>query len=67
MQNFALEGKITVFKALAMSKMVHLALLTIIPTSIMKELNKTQKEFIWNYKNPKIKHNSYVRTMIIAA
>ena len=50
MQNLTLEGKITVFKALAMSKIVHLALITNIPTLTMKELNKIKKEFIWKNK-----------------
>ena len=36
MRNLTLEGKITVFKALAMSKIVHLALVTNIPTSTIK-------------------------------
>ena len=58
MRNLILEGKIPVFKALAMSKIVHLALVTNIPTSVMKELNKIQKEFIWKNKNPKIKHTT---------
>ena len=47
MQNLTLERRITVFKALAMSKILYLALITNIPTSTMKELNKIQKEFIW--------------------
>ena len=46
MRNLTLEGKVTGFKALAISKIVHLALITNIPTSTMKELNKIQKEFI---------------------
>ena len=36
MQNLTIEGKITVFKALAMSKIVRLALVTDILTSTMK-------------------------------
>ena len=46
MRNLTLEGKVTVFKALAISKIVHLALITNIPTATMKGLNKIQKEFI---------------------
>ena len=46
MRNVTLEGKITVFEALAMSKIVHLALITNIATSAMKDLNKLQKELI---------------------
>ena len=40
MRNLTLEGKVTVFKALAISKIVHLVLITNIPTSTIKELNK---------------------------
>ena len=58
MRNLTLEGKVTVFKALAISKIVHLALTTNIPTSTKKELNKIQKEFIWINKNPKIQHTT---------
>ena len=58
MGNLTLEEKVTVSKELAISKIVHLALITNIPTSTMKELNKIQKEFIWKNKNPKIKHTT---------
>ena len=34
----------------------HLALTKIIPTSIMDQINKMQKNFIWNGLNPKIKN-----------
>ena len=52
------EGKITIFKTLAISKIIHLSLVTNVPTQIIKELNKIQKEFIWNGSNPKIKHST---------
>ena len=58
MRNLILEGKVTAFKALAISKIVHLALITNIPASTMKESNKIQKQFIWKNKNPKIKHTN---------
>ena len=29
-----------------------------IPSSIIQELNKIQKEFIWKTRNPKIKHGT---------
>ena len=58
MRNLTLEGKVTVFKASAIYKIVNLALITDIPTSTMKELNKIQEEFIWKNKNPKIKHTT---------
>ena len=51
-----LEGKITVFKALALSKITHLTLVKITPPSITNQLNKIQNNFIWNRLNPKIKN-----------
>ena len=41
--NLSLEGKITVLKSLALSKITHLALIKTIPPSIIDQLNKTQK------------------------
>ena len=41
-----LEGKITVFKSLALSKIIHLALVKTIPNTTVEELNKIQKNFI---------------------
>ena len=58
MRDFSIAGKITVFKTLAISKVVHLALSKTIPKSIIQELNKIQKEFIWKTRNPKIKHDT---------
>ena len=58
MRNLTLEGKITIFKTLAISKIIHLSLVTNVPTQIIKELNKIQKEFIWNGSSPKIKHST---------
>ena len=45
-------------RKLTISKIVHLTLITNIPTSTIKELNKVQKEFIWKNKNPKIKRTT---------
>ena len=61
-RNLSLEGKITVFKSLALSKITHLALAKTIPPSqrpsIIDQLNKTQKNFISNGLNPKIKNST---------
>ena len=43
MKDFSIAGKITVFKTLAISKIVHLALVKTISNSIIQELNKVQK------------------------
>ena len=50
-----MEVRITVFKSLAISKLIHLALVTEIPTTTINLLTKIQMEFIWKGKNPKIK------------
>ena len=50
-----LEGKIAVFKSLALSKIIHLALVKTIPNIIVEELNKIQKNFIWNNSKTKNK------------
>ena len=41
-RNISVEGKIVVFRALAMSKLVYLSLLTAIPNHITEEVAKIQ-------------------------
>ena len=45
MRNLSIEGKIVVFKTLAISKHVYLALFTVIPDHINEEVTKIQKMF----------------------
>ena len=47
-RNLTVQGKITIFKTLAISKVIHLALVTNVPQNIIDQLNKIQKDFIWN-------------------
>ena len=54
----SLEWKITVFKSLPLSKITHLALVKTIPPSKIDQLNKTQKNFIWNELNSKMKNST---------
>ena len=59
MRNLTIKGKTVILKTLAISKIVHLAaLVTNVPTKIISELNKIQKELIWSCSNPKIKHTN---------
>ena len=58
MRNLSIAGKITVFKTLAISKIVHFALVKIIPNSVILELDKIKKHFIWKNGNPKIKQGT---------
>ena len=45
MRNLSIAGKITVFKTLAISKIVHLALVKVIPNSVILELDEIKKAF----------------------
>ena len=47
MQTLIVEGKITIFKTLAITKIIQLSLLINVPTEIINELN-----------NPKFKHST---------
>ena len=58
MRDISILGKMTVFKTLAISKIIHLALVKTIPNSIIQKLNKIQKEFLWKTRNPKVKHDT---------
>ena len=40
LRNLTVDGKITIFKTLAISKIIHFSLVTNVPTQIIKELNK---------------------------
>ena len=58
MRNLSIAGKITIFKTLAISKIVHLALVKVIPNSVILELDNINKHFIWKNGNPKIKQDT---------
>ena len=50
MRHLSLEGKITIFNSLAISKIVYLALLTIVPKNVIFELKEIQNKFLWSSK-----------------
>ena len=58
MRNLSTEGKIVVFKTLAISKLVYLALLNVIHNYITDEVAKIKKSFIQDDSSPKIKHET---------
>ena len=45
MRNLSIKGKIVVFKTLAISKLVYLGLLTVIPNRITDEVAKILKAY----------------------
>ena len=58
LRNLTIEGRIIFFKSLAISKLIYLTLVTKIPTTTINLLTKIQMEFIWKWKNPKIKNST---------
>ena len=58
MRRLSLEGKITVFKSLAISKIVYLSLLSNVPNKIVEEIMKIQKNLLWDFTVPKMKHSA---------
>ena len=46
MTNLTLEGKIIVFKTLALSKIVHLCLISVVPKQIIEEIENIRKNLL---------------------
>lgn len=57
MIDLSIEGKITIFKILVISKILHLGLITSAPAFIIKQLNIIKK-YIWQGKKTQIKHSA---------
>ena len=57
MRRLTSKGKVTVFKTLAISKIVFLSLISKVSTEIVSELERIQKTFPWLSK-PKIKNET---------
>ena len=60
MRQLTLSGKITIFKTLAISKIVYITSISTLPNCILVELNKIHKDFIWDNKRAKIKHSTLI-------
>ena len=61
-RNLTVQGKIISFKSLGISKVIHFALVTNVPQVIINQLNKIQKDSIWNQKHPKTRHFTLCNT-----
>ena len=59
-RSLTLSGRIVSFKALALSKIVYVASLVVVPEGILNKLASIHKNFIWKGKKPKIKHSSII-------
>ena len=58
MRRLTLEGKIVIFKTIAISKIVFQTFITTVPKHILNKLKKIQNVFFWNNSSPKIKHET---------
>ena len=58
MRNITVEGRIIIFKTLALSKMVYLTLMTSFSKQLIEELQRIQKSFTWNNFTPKFKNET---------
>ena len=58
MRNLMLEGKIVIFKTIAISKIVFHSFITTFPKYVVNNLKKIQKTFLWENSTPKIKHET---------
>ena len=48
MRSITVDWKIIIFKTLALSKIVHLILITLFSKQLIDEMQKILKDFIWN-------------------
>ena len=58
MRQLNLEGRITVFKPLAISKVIDLLFITKLQNNTIDLMYKIQKNFIWEGKKAKMKHST---------
>ena len=63
MRQLTLEGRITVFKSLAVSKVIHLLLITKLHNNTIDILYEMQKNFIWQEKRQKLNTVLFEMTM----
>ena len=58
-RKLTLEGKITIFKSLAISRIVLLPIITKVPNTVIEESKKIQKNFLLDNKKVKKKKTPY--------
>ena len=58
LRNLTLEGKIFIFKTLALWKVIFQAFVPPISIFVVTELEKIQKSFLWENSTSKIKHDT---------
>ena len=61
-RTLTLKERILKFKTLVISKIVYLSLITTVPNSILNEIQKIQKAFLWYFSKPKINYKTLCNT-----
>ena len=61
--NLALEGKIVIFKTIAISKIVFQSFITTLPKHVLNELEKCESFLLGNNCTPKIKYETLCKTL----
>ena len=59
-RSLTLSVRIVSFKALALSKIVYVASMVVVPERVLNKLESIHKNFIWKGKKPKVKHSSII-------
>ena len=59
-RQLSIEGKIVIFKTLAISKIVYISHKTTVSEFTLSQLEKIQKDFLWKGKRAKIKHSTII-------
>ena len=57
-RSVTLSGRIVSFKTLALSKIVYVASIVVVPERILNRLESIHKKFIWKGKKQKVRHSS---------
>ena len=60
-RNLTLEGKMTVFTSLELSKIMFLPQALLISKVVISTIEKIQKQFIWKDFRPKINFRQFVK------
>ena len=59
-RGLTLAGRILVFKSLAFSELLYVCTMKVPGKFVIDQLNTLYKNFIWNNKQPKIKHSTLI-------
>ena len=59
-RGFMLDGRILVFRSLALSKLLYACTMKVPSKFVIDQLNILHKNYIWNNKRPKTKHSTLI-------